>query len=315
MHARIRLMTICLVLSATLRQAPAQVVSWEGTALPEHQEWERSTFYIPERWIDGTWFYQELTAGECAPPPGGDRDSYRRSVEAFSGASKFFLEFRLQADGDRSEIQGGAPALLVMANDIGIVYHLTIADDLVKFFRAADLPVLLIEVGPGLPHTFRLDLTPGLYTFYIDGYVIDEGPPDGALLGYNPRSSWHGQSWYLPCHNAWDYIRYGVLPQEASGDYDSNGVVGEFDYYLFQDCLTKDGPGIFGGPENDAGPACRFADFSTEGAAPDGEDDGPDGDVDLLDFAEFQNLFCSADPRRSPREPGCPVRPTRQFDD
>ena len=51
------------------------------------------------------------------------------------------------------------------------------------------------------------------------------------------------------------------------------------DYYFVEDCLTKDGPGIFSGPDNDAGPGCRFADC-----------DG-DGDVDLRDIAAFQNAF------------------------
>jgi len=71
------------------------------------------------------------------------------------------------------------------------------------------------------------------------------------------------------------------MPEDASGDYDSDGAAALFDLYFFDDCLTKDGPGIFGGPGHDAGPGCRFADFDA------------DRDVDLLDFAEFQNLFTS----------------------
>ncbi len=75
--------------------------------------------------------------------------------------------------------------------------------------------------------------------------------------------------------NAGNYAK--AIPDDASGDYDSDGVLKLFDLYFFDDCLTKDGPGIFGGPGNDAGPGCRFADF--------------DADVDLLDFARFQNSF------------------------
>ena len=51
------------------------------------------------------------------------------------------------------------------------------------------------------------------------------------------------------------------------------------DFYFFHECLTSVRPGINGGPENDAGPGCRFADFNS------------DGDTDLLDFAKFQNAF------------------------
>ena len=39
---------------------------------------------------------------------------------------------------------------------------------------------------------------------------------------------------------------------------------------------------INGGPDLDAGPGCRFADFDA------------DSDVDLLDLAEFQNAFASS---------------------
>jgi len=68
-------------------------------------------------------------------------------------------------------------------------------------------------------------------------------------------------------------------PDDASGDYDSDGAETLIDQYFVVDCLTKDGPGIFGGPAEDAGPGCRFADFDA------------DSDVDLFDFAEFQNDF------------------------
>jgi hypothetical protein len=156
---------------------------------------------------------------------------------------------------------------------------MTIAEDLVKFYRDAVLPILFIEVEPGIPHVYRVELYPDWYAFYIDGYLIDEGPPEGPFPAYNPRISWRGRSWYLPCENAWDYIRYGVIPEDASGDFDSDAAHTLIDHYFVYDCLAKDGPGIFGGPDNDAGPGCRFADFDA------------DSDVDLLDLAEFQNLF------------------------
>jgi hypothetical protein len=71
----------------------------------------------------------------------------------------------------------------------------------------------------------------------------------------------------------------GKIPEDGSGDYNSDAEVTLIDHYFFVDCLTKDGPGIFGGPGEDAGPGCRFADFDADSA------------VDLLDFAEFQNSF------------------------
>ena len=68
----------------------------------------------------------------------------------------------------------------------------------------------------------------------------------------------------------------GYTRSAGSGDFNSDAEIGLDDFYLFHECLTNDRLGINGGPDEDAGPGCRFADF----------DD--DTDVDLLDFAEFQ---------------------------
>ena len=260
----------------------AQVVSWEGTSFPEAEGWARSTFCTPGRWIEGSWFRQALAVGECAPPPDGDRDSYRRSLESLNGVTTFFVEFRLQSDGDSSEIPGGAPAVVAMGNFFGVVYHVTVSRDLVKFLRDADLPIWFIEIERDVPHTYRIELHADRYAFYIDAYLIDEGVPEGPFPAYDSVITWRGKSWYLPCENAWDYIRYGVIPVDGSGDYDSDGAVTLDDFYYFHECLTNVRPGIQGGPTNDAGPGCRFADFDS------------DGDVDLRDFAEFQNAFTSS---------------------
>jgi len=166
-----------------------------------------------------------------------------------------------------------------MANDAGVLYHLTVARDLVKFISHFDLPGRFIEIEPGVPHSYRLELYPDWYAFYIDASVIDEGVPDGPFPAYNPRVSWRGRSWYLPCTNAWDYIRYGVIPVDGSGDFDSDQAVTLDDFYFFHECLTNDRPGIHGGPDLASGPGCRFADFDS------------DSDTDLADFAAFQNAF------------------------
>jgi hypothetical protein len=78
----------------------------------------------------------------------------------------------------------------------------------------------------------------------------------------------------------WEHVRYGVIPPDAAGDFDSSNSIGLFDFYFFQECLTNLRIGINGGPGNDAGPGCRWANM-----------DGADSDVDLADFAAFQNAF------------------------
>ena len=80
-----------------------------------------------------------------------------------------------------------------------------------------------------------------------------------------------------------------MIPKDASGDYDSDSAATLFDYYFVQECVENLATGNPGGPGSDAGPGCRFSDF-----------DG-DADVDLGDFAEFQNRFAPVDsptPRR-----------------
>jgi hypothetical protein len=166
-----------------------------------------------------------------------------------------------------------------MGNFFGVVYHVTVARDLVQFLRDVDLPIWFIAIEPNVPHTYRIELYPDRYAFYIDAYLIDEGIAEGPFPAHNSVIAWSGKSWKLPCENAWAYIRYGHTPLDGSGDYDSDGALTQDDFYLFHECLTNDRPGIHGGPEQDAGPGCRFADFDA------------DADTDLADLAEFQNLF------------------------
>ena len=262
--------------------ALAQVFSSEFFGDPVSEGWDMVLQYCePQTWNEAGWYHQQLDFDACPPGPGGGRDVYRRSLQALNGVTEFFAEFRVRTDGDRSEIPYGAPIVLVLGNNAGVAYHITVARDLVQFFRDADLPIWFIQIEPGVPHTFRTELYTGRYAFYIDAYLIDEGLPEGTFLAHDSRISWRGRSWYLPCHNAWDYIRYGVIPVDGSGDYDSDAAVTLDDFYFFHECLTNDRPGINGGPGKDAGPGCRFADFDS------------DGDTDLRDFADFQNAFTS----------------------
>jgi hypothetical protein len=232
----------------------------------------------PQTWNYEGWYHQRFDLDAC-PPLSWGRDIYRRSLEALNGQAQFFTEFRLRTNGDRSEIPYGGPTLLALGNDGGVLYHITVSRDLVKFLRDVDLPIGYIEIEPDIPHVIRLELSVDWYAFYIDGELIDEGVSEGPFPASNPRISCQGNARYLPCENAWDYIRVGRIPDDASGDYDSDAVITASDFYFFHECLTNQRPGINGGPDLDAGPGCRFADFDS------------DSDVDLLDFAEFQNLF------------------------
>jgi len=282
-NAPIHLTAACALLGAAGMPALGQVFSSEFFSDPVAEGWELTVEYCePQSWNEGGWYHQQLDLEACLPGPGGGRESFRRSLEPFNGAEQFFLEFRVQTDGDRSEIPGGAPTVVAMGNNAGVIYHITVARDLVKFARDVDLPIWFVEIDPDVAHTYRIELYTDRYAFYIDAHLIDEGVPDGPFPAYESLITWRGRSWYLPCHNAWDYIRYGIIPVDGGGDYDSDGAVTQDDFYFFHECLTNDRPGIHGGPANDAGPGCRFADFDS------------DGDVDLHDLADFQNAFTSS---------------------
>ena len=108
---------------------------------------------------------------------------------------------------------------------------------------------------------------------------MDIGVPQGAYPDATSRLTWGAFREYVDATTRWDFVRFGQIPLDASGDYDSDAAVTLIDQYFVADCLTKDGPVLLGGPGNDAGPGCRFADFDA------------DSDVDLLDFASFQSAF------------------------
>ena len=80
------------------------------------------------------------------------------SLEDFDGTPTFFVEWRIQTDGHRSEIVGVAPAALV-AGSLGITnYHFTISRDQVRLIRDNLLPIVFVDVIPDVPHMYRLEL-------------------------------------------------------------------------------------------------------------------------------------------------------------
>lgn len=275
-----------LLLSTGVVPGLAQIDSWEGTSFPEANGWNRTPYCTPERSLENGWLRQVFQIGECGPPPGGELDSYLRGIPSFEGATDFFLEFRVLTNGDRSEITGGAPVAVAAASSGAVSYNFFVARDQIKFVRDVWLPILFVDIEPGIPHAIRLEFRnqgPATYCWYLDGEIAGQGLAEGPYPSFEPRIVWQGSSWFLPNETVWDYVRYGVIPSDGSGDYDSDGVVTLDDFYYFHECLANVQPGIDGGPDNNAGPSCRFADFDF------------DGDTDLTDFAEFQNAVGSED--------------------
>jgi len=146
-----------------------------------------------------------------------------------------------------------------------------------RLIRDNSLPILYVDIKAGVPHTYRLELYGNsLYVWYIDSQTVDAGMPEGAFpTGPTEVISFRANSWYLDNTVWWDYIRYGTIPGDGSGDFDSDQDLDSTDWYFMQECLGNAGPDV------DAGPGCRFADFDA------------DTDVDLADFAAFQAALSS----------------------
>lgn len=99
-----------LIVAAPL---PGQVVSYEATSFPEMGSgWTRSTFCTPERSLRDGWLHQVVGLGCVPPPDGSDQDVYTRWIPEFVGEDAWFLEYRLQVDGESSELPWGGPAEL-----------------------------------------------------------------------------------------------------------------------------------------------------------------------------------------------------------
>jgi hypothetical protein len=256
----------------SVQVASAQIVFFEAdTEFPEELGWERITYCTPERGIEDGAFWQEVQIGECERPPNGDRDAYRKFVSDMIGLDPFFFEWRVETDGDQSEIVGVAPVVFAAGSFGSVQYHFTISRDLVRFNRDIFEPLLFFDIDPDVPHTYRVELYGDeTYIVFIDGVVVDSGVPAGSYPSAVPQVVWQLRSHFLDSTAQWDYIRFGQMPADGSVDFDSNGSVELFDFRYFAECRSNSGPGV------DAGPGCRWADTDA------------DTDVDAQDFAQFQ---------------------------
>ncbi|MGE0480820.1 MAG: hypothetical protein AB7Q17_10160 [Phycisphaerae bacterium] len=146
------------------------------------------------------------------------------------------------------------------------------------------VPILFATIAAGVAHRYRLELVgANSYALYIDDALVEFGVPEGAYPSFSPRIAWAVGMGYFPNTTRWDYIRYGVIPQDAGGDFDSDGDIDPFDLHYFFECFDgmpdELAAGITRGPQRASGPGCRWADMDS------------DGDTDLLDFAQFSARY------------------------
>ncbi len=239
-----------------------QVITYEGNEFPEEASpnWERLGTFDADRWFEDGSFVHFLELGAWAPPPFGENDVYQRPISEFSGQDTFF-QWRVMSDVPPEDVDG-SPTVVSAAGGGAALYHTSITRSLIRFAR--DNPGTLIayfDITPDVMHTYRIEITDDFnYVYYLDGEIISAG----TSLGPYPTASsvllWSAR-YYLNDNTArWDYVRYGVITDNASGDYDSDGDVDETDVYFLIDCLL--------GPYYDAaGPGCEWADMNADGVA------------------------------------------------
>jgi hypothetical protein len=244
--------------------AHAQIVAYEALSYPWEEGWSYTSNYCgPSETLEEGWLVHHVDMCPGDPPPGGQQIGYTRSLVSLTGLDPLFFQFRLITDGPSTEFVGVAPAALSVWSQCGVNYQFVIAADKVMFVRDNLLPIPIVDIQPGVPHTYRLELYGvDLYIWYIDNWVADAGVPEGLYPCLNPAINFRTKANTVPNTTRWDYIRYGKIPAPHSGDFDSDGDVDEADLYLFVDCLLG---------SDSAGPGCTWGDMNADGTC-DGQD-------------------------------------------
>ena len=259
--------------------ARGDVFSSEFRALPTEEGWE---LVAPacgvSAAIENGHYVQRLDPQGCPAPPDGAQETYARSTGSFHGAAGQFVEFRVWTSGDGSGVCNQGPIQVKLSLFGGAYWWIDVTSNSAAFRFATVYPSLPFFFPPGAAHTVRLelewplDLAQPIFRFFVDDVFLLNGSVGSSWNDFT-LLEWSGTSCQTPIENRWGYIRYGDIPIDGSGDFDSDGLIDQRDYFFFHDCFARRGPG-----QGD-GPGCRFADM-----------DG-DTDVDLRDFADFQVRF------------------------
>ena len=208
---------LCLGVSS-VASADVPPVFFEGDCFPEELGFERTTHHRPDRWIDDGWFVQEIDVGDGdGSPYSGELDTYLYDLGPYTG-EPFYVEWRMITDAPNEEIDahsGGANMILVGGD---VAYRCSMASGLAGILRGYPYPIQYFEIEPGVPHTYRLEVYGAEYfSLSIDEVIVDDGLPEAdwptpdALISFGSR-------YYLNEHiTQWDYIRFGSIPEPASG--------------------------------------------------------------------------------------------------
>lgn len=257
--------------------AAAQCVMYEADELPLDVGWSQNPTLFPgQRWTEGGWLFQYVEVAS-QDPWGPERDYYRRSIAEFANSPSFFMAWRVETDGVREGMPAGAPAIITASGSMGIHYHFTITRDQARLIDPY-LNVILFDIQAELSHDYRLEVRDKAWKVFIDGQLVNSGTATKSYPTADSVIAFGAQAYIDPSLTRWDYIRYGVIPDDAgAGDLNCDGTINPFDIHPFVTSLIS--PDEYGQNQ----PACNrmLADINV------------DGSVNQFDIPAFIDLLVS----------------------
>jgi len=265
-----------VIVVSSMSVSDAQVLVYECDTFPEkaNPPWTRDLRPHPAaRWLDNGQLFQHAEMaleGKILVP---EDDVYRFDLIGVAGTPAFFAEWCVETDADAA-LGAVAPIAFSLSGFLGVLYHTTTGVDLSRLIRDSSLPIEYTYFTQSSSHIYRLEhFGADWFRYFVDNVEIASGIPEGYYPTPDSQIAFHGRAAAGPTTVQWDYIRFGVIPDDHSGDFDSSGTVTLFDFRYFDECRANSGP------DTNAGPGCRWADMDA------------DADVDLHDFGAFQVAF------------------------
>lgn len=222
--------------------ARAEVHTYECAAMPTNVGWSVGLNWCnPDEWVEDGQFFQYVQFCPGFDPPQGQQSSYTYPLVDFVGAQAFWMEAVVVTDGDSSELIYVAPVSLLIGNN-SVNYQFVVSDDRVRFLR--DATAIYFDITPRVPHTYRVEvLGDELYVVWIDGDVVDTGPPEADQFTHPVLAS-DSEVWFrtkaklVESTTVWSYIRWGQLQPQGSLDFAMDSAIDYADFPYIHECLT-----------------------------------------------------------------------------